>query len=288
MGRGQECPRQKSLEALGLETYVQIKIPFANRLAQAKKYMKLRADQLLLQQGLVQSREQGKRLIMAGKVYLLAAKDQKQLLHKPGQLLSKDTHFILEEPERFVSRGGYKLQTALDHFELNIQGFLALDIGASTGGFTDCLLQAGAKRVYALDVGYGQLHWKLRSDKRVINLERINFRYAASDLLPELVDLAVMDCSFISLRLILPAALKFLKPEGQILALVKPQFEVKSSQTKKGIVRSTELQDKTVQEIIDYAHHELGLKHMGTVAAGIRGPKGNQEYLVWFQKNNRD
>ena len=260
--------------------------PFSNRLAQTKNKMKVRADQLLLNQGLVQSREQGKRLIMAGKVYLIAQKHEKHLVQKPGQILPEDTHLLLEEPERFVSRGGYKLQSALEHFQLQVQGSIAMDIGASTGGFTDCLLQAGAKRVYALDVGYGQLHWKLRNDSRVVNLERVNFRYVADDLLPEVVDLAVMDCSFISLRHILPPALKFLRTEGQILALVKPQFEVESSQTKKGVVRCAKLQEKAVQELINFAQQKLDLRRLGTVAAGIKGPKGNQEYLIWLQKGS--
>lgn len=247
--------------------------------------MKFRADQLLLQLGMVQSREQGKRLIMAGKVFLLDKNDQKHLLEKPGQPLADNTRIEVDEPQRFVSRGGYKLQTALDWFQLQIKGCTALDIGASTGGFTDCLLQAGAERVYALDVGYGQLHWKLRNDPRVVNLERVNFRYAADNLLPEQVHWAVMDCSFISLRRILPASLKFLRPAGQILALVKPQFEVEASQTKKGIVRCPQIQEQVVQGLIDFAGLELGLRHWGTVAAGLKGPKGNQEYLVWLQKN---
>lgn len=245
--------------------------------------MKIRADQLLLELNLVKSREQGKRLIMAGKVYLQTPDNQKQIVQKPGQLLAEESKLLVKEVQKFVSRGGYKLQTALRYFKLQVSGWTVLDIGASTGGFTDCLLQAGASRVYALDVGYGQLDWKLRNDARVVNLERINFRYAASDLLPEAVDLAVMDCSFISLVHILAPALKFLKPRGQILALIKPQFEVEHSETKKGVVRCPKVREKVVQRLTDYAQDELGLSFLGTVASELKGPKGNQEYLIWLQ-----
>lgn len=242
-----------------------------------------RADVVLAEQGLVESREKAKRLIMAGEVFRLQG-DSKTPVAKPGQQLPRDALLRIKEPERFVSRGGYKLLTALEHFALDVNGLIALDAGASTGGFTDCLLQYGAARVYAVDVGHGQLHWKLVRDPRVVNLERINLRHATPDLLPEKVDLVVADCSFISLRLILPACLQFLKGGGQILALVKPQFELGPEHADKGVVRSEELQLQAVAQVQAFAEEELGLLVLGFVAAGIKGPKGNQEYLLHLRR----
>lgn len=242
-----------------------------------------RADVLLAEQGLAESREKAKRLIMAGQVFLVGD-GSKILVAKPGQQVSRAAAFELKESERFVSRGGYKLLTALEHFGLDVGGMVALDAGASTGGFTDCLLQFGAARVYAVDVGHGQLHWKLVSDPRVVNLERVNLRHATPDLLPEQVDLVVADCSFISLRLILPPCLQFLKDAGQVLALVKPQFELGREHAVKGVVRSEEMQLKAVADIQDFAREELGLTPLGVVAAGIKGPKGNQEYLLHLKR----
>jgi 23S rRNA (cytidine1920-2'-O)/16S rRNA (cytidine1409-2'-O)-methyltransferase len=242
-----------------------------------------RADVVLAEQGLVESREKAKRLIMAGEVFLLQG-DSKTPVAKPGQQIPRDALLRIKEPERFVSRGGYKLLTALEHFGLDVNGLIALDAGASTGGFTDCLLQFGAARIYAVDVGHGQLHWKLVRDPRVVNLERVNLRHATPDLLPEKVDLIVADCSFISLRLILPPCLQFLKEGGQILALVKPQFELSPEHAVKGVVRSEELQLKAVGQVQAFAEDELGLCALGFVAAGIKGPKGNQEYLLHLRR----
>ncbi|NLW81804.1 MAG: TlyA family RNA methyltransferase [Desulfovibrionales bacterium] len=238
-----------------------------------------RADVLLTEQGLAESREKAKRLIMAGQVWLVRGKDR-ILVAKPGQQIPRTACLELKDLERFVSRGGYKLLTALEHFGLDVTGMVALDAGASTGGFTDCLLQFGAARVYAVDVGHGQLHWKLAQDPRVVNMERVNLRHAAPDLLPEKVDLVVADCSFISLRLILPPCLQFLKSDGQLLALVKPQFELGPEHAVKGVVRSEELQLAAVAQVQEFARSELGLHPLGVVAAGIKGPKGNQEYLL--------
>jgi len=240
---------------------------------------KIRADQLLADQGLVESREQGKRLIMAGMVRMRTDSGLRPVA-KPGQALSRDVVLEVEAGERFVSRGGEKLLTALEHFLIIVQGVVALDVGASTGGFTDCLLQHGAARVYCVDVGRGQLHWKLRQDPRVVNLEGVNFRQAQPDLLPEPVDLVVVDCSFISLRLILPSCLQFLKPGGEIIALVKPQFEVGPKAVVKGVVRDPALRDEALANVIRFAEEELGLLSLGSVPAKILGPKGNQEYLV--------
>lgn len=242
-----------------------------------------RADVVLAEQGLVESCEKATRMIMAGQVFLLRD-GARTLVAKPGQQIPRDARLELKEPERFVSRGGYKLLTALEHFALDVSGMVALDAGASTGGFTDCLLQSGAARVYAVDVGHAQLHWKLIRDPRVINMERINLRHATADLLPEKVDLVVADCSFISLRLILPPCLQFLKDQGRILALVKPQFELAPEHAVKGVVRSEELQLKAVAEVQAFAAEELGLKVLGSVPAGIKGPKGNQEYLLHLRR----
>lgn len=242
-----------------------------------------RADVVLAEQGLAESREKAKRLIMAGQVSLVRG-GTRALVAKPGQLVPRAARLEVKESERFVSRGGYKLLTALEHFGLDVTGLTALDAGASTGGFTDCLLQFGAARVYAVDVGHGQLHWKLAQDPRVVNLERVNLRHATADLLPELVDLVVADCSFISLRLILPPCLQFLKDGGQILALVKPQFELGPEHAVKGVIRSEEMRLAAVVQVQDFARDELGLIPLGSVPAGIRGPKGNQEYLLHLRR----
>jgi 23S rRNA (cytidine1920-2'-O)/16S rRNA (cytidine1409-2'-O)-methyltransferase len=242
-----------------------------------------RADVVLAEQGLVESREKAKRLIMAGQVWLVQG-EAKTPVAKPGQQVSRTACLEVKESERFVSRGGYKLLTAIEHFGLDVTGMTALDAGASTGGFTDCLLQFGAARVWAVDVGHGQLHWKLVKDPRVVNLERVNLRHAEPDLLPEKVDLVVADCSFISLRLILPPCLQFLKDGGHVLALVKPQFELGPEHAVKGVVRSEELQLKAVAEIQEFAREVLGLTVLGAVPAGIKGPKGNQEYLLHLRR----
>lgn len=242
-----------------------------------------RADVVLAEQGLAESREKAKRLIMAGQVCLVQG-GARTPVAKPGQMVPRTARLEVKESERFVSRGGYKLLTALEHFGLDVTGLVALDAGASTGGFTDCLLQFGAARVYAVDVGHGQLHWKLVQDPRVVNLDGVNLRHATEDLLPEQVDLVVADCSFISLRLILPPCLRFLKDGGQILALVKPQFELGPEHAVKGVVRSEEMQLAAVAQVRDFARDELGLTPLGFVPAGIRGPKGNQEYLLHLRR----
>jgi 23S rRNA (cytidine1920-2'-O)/16S rRNA (cytidine1409-2'-O)-methyltransferase len=242
---------------------------------------KFRADQLLVQQGLSSSREQGKRLIMAGQVYMMDASGEVQNISKPGTHLSGHVRLHVKEQERFVSRGGQKLLTALDHFQIQVRGMVALDVGASTGGFTDCLLQAGALRVYAVDVGYGQLHWRLRNDSRVVVMERINVRHAGPDLIPEPVDLVVMDCSFISLTKVLPPCLHWIQPGAFICALIKPQFELPRGSTVKGVVRSPEMEEEAISRVISFAR-EIGLKCYGYVPSRVRGPKGNQEYLALF------
>lgn len=239
---------------------------------------KLRADQLLVDQGLAESRERAKRLVMAGQVYLEAG-GRRERLDKPGRMLAPDAVLSLAQVERYASRGAYKLLSALEHFSLDVAGAVALDVGASTGGFTDCLVQHGAARVYAVDVGKGQLHEKLRADGRVVSLEGVNFRLAGPGLLPERVDLCVIDVSFISLTKILPAAKQFLKPGAPVVALVKPQFELGPGSTDKGVVRDEALRLVAVQ-MVENAARELHMQPAGYVPAGVKGPKGNQEYLL--------
>jgi 23S rRNA (cytidine1920-2'-O)/16S rRNA (cytidine1409-2'-O)-methyltransferase len=244
---------------------------------------KQRADQLLAQQGLVESRGKAKRLIMTGKVHYMD-RDQKTPVVKPGQQFDPETEFVVPHDERFVSRGAYKLLTAIEEFSIDFEGKVAMDAGASTGGFTDCMLQYGAVRVYAVDVGYGQLHEKLRQDDRVINLERTNVRHAEPDLIPEPVDVIVADVSFISLTKILPACLQFLRPGGELVVLIKPQFEVGPGQTDKGVVRSKRLQQEAVDMVVGFCETELGLIVRGVVPSQILGPKGNQEYMVYMAR----
>ncbi|MBO6171273.1 MAG: TlyA family RNA methyltransferase [Desulfovibrio sp.] len=248
------------------------------------KIARQRADQLVFEQGLAASREQARRLIMAGKVALAAAVPgaPPQLVPKPGHPFPADTVFTLLEPQRYVSRGAYKLLTILEHFRLDVRGFVCLDAGASTGGFTDCLLQHGAARVYAVDVGKNQLHERLRADERVISLEGVNLRHAPQELIPEAVDCIVADVSFISLTLVLPACLRWLKPEGCAAVLIKPQFELGPGETVKGVVRDEAARQRAVDKILAFAREGLGLACRGVLPAAVKGPKGNQEYMALF------
>lgn len=244
---------------------------------------KQRADQLLAVSGAVESRERAKRLIMAGKIHYMD-RGQKIPVNKPGQQFFPDTEFVVPDDSRFVSRGAYKLLTAIEEFSIDFTDKIALDAGASTGGFTDCMLQHGAIRVYAVDVGYGQLHEKLRQDDRVINMERTNVRHAEPDLISESVDVIVADVSFISLTKILPACCQFLKDDGELVVLIKPQFEVGPGQTDKGVVRDESLRQETVDMVTGFCENELGLTIKGIVPSKILGPKGNQEYMAYMAK----
>lgn len=244
---------------------------------------KIRADQALHEQGLAESREKAKRLIMAGQV-LVERDGRREPVAKPGQQVGPDDVLVLKAGERFVGRGGYKLLTAIEEFGLDFSDKVVLDAGASTGGFTDCALQHGARKVHAVDVGSGQLHEKLRADPRVVNLENVNLRHAGPELIPEPVDAVVADVSFISLTLILPPCLRFLKPGGLLVALVKPQFELEPREVNKGVVRDEALQRKAVDKVATFAVSELGLELRGVVPSRIKGPKGNQEYLACFRK----
>ena len=240
---------------------------------------KERADQLVFMQGLAESREQAKRLIMAGRVSFVEG-ERLVPVDKPGRQFGPDCRFELAGGERFVSRGAYKLLTAIEHFSLNVEGFVCLDAGASTGGFTDCLLQHGALRVYAVDVGKHQLHERLRADSRVVSLEGVNLRHAEPGLIPEPVDMVVADVSFISLTLVLAPCMRWLKPGGLVAALIKPQFEVGPAGTDKGVVRDPALREQAVAKVITFAESELGLRLSGVVPSAVKGPKGNQEYMA--------
>ena len=243
--------------------------------------VKVRLDQLLVQRNLVESRERAQRLIMAGEVLV-----NDRMADKPGMPVAADADVRIKESLPYVSRGGLKLAAALDRFPITIERLVCADVGASTGGFTDCLLQRGASRVYAIDVGYGQLHWKLRSDPRVVVMDRTNARYVES--LPEPVGLAVIDASFISLRLILPAVLKWLQADAHIVALIKPQFEAGRDRVGKGgVVRDPGVQAAVIRSIAQAAH-ELGCSPIDLVRSPIEGPAGNAEFLMWLRPGAHD
>jgi 23S rRNA (cytidine1920-2'-O)/16S rRNA (cytidine1409-2'-O)-methyltransferase len=240
---------------------------------------KVRLDQLLVAQGLFSSREQAQRAVMAGEI-----KIGTQIAVKPSQLLAADTAIAVKPTRQYVGRGALKLEKALDHFKINIQGKVALDIGASTGGFTDCLLQRGTEKVYAVDVGHGQLDWKIRSDPRVIALEKMNARFLSRAHIPELVDLCVIDVSFISLTLILPNAFELITPGGVVLALIKPQFELERADVGRGgIVRDPELHQKAQDKIVQFVTR-LGHTVTGIVPSAITGADGNQEFFACMRK----
>ena len=243
------------------------------------KAPKQRLDSLLVERGLAESRTQAQALILAGQV---VAGDQRA--DKPGSLVPSDVLVRIKEKLRYVSRGGLKLERALAEFRIAVEGTVCADIGASTGGFTDCLLQAGARKVYAIDVGHGQLHSKLLSDSRVLHLEGINARYLSEVEVPELVDLATIDVSFISLTQVLPAVLPRLRPGGTLIALVKPQFEVgRANVAKGGVVKNPEAREGAIQKIASFLS-EQGLEMIGRVDSPIAGPAGNVEALLAASK----
>lgn len=249
---------------------------------------KKRADQLIYEQGLSESREQARRLIMAGQVLVMPPEGSKALpvrVDKPGHMFSAATVFSLIGQEQYVSRGAYKLLTILESASLDVTDYVCLDAGASTGGFTDCLLQRGAQKVYAVDVGRNQLHERLRADPRVINLEGVNLRTAEPSLIPEPVDIVVADVSFISLTLVLEPCMAWLKPGGWVAALIKPQFELGPGQTVKGVVRSEQARQQAIDKVVTYAREVLHLDCLSVVPAAIKGPKGNQEYLALMRRH---
>ena len=242
-----------------------------------------RADALVFDQGLAESREKAKSLIMAGRVAIADENGEKiGKPDKPGQFFPDSTRFVILPGKEYASRGAHKLLTILDASALDIKDFICVDAGASAGGFTDCLLQRGASRVCAIDVGRNLLHEKLRSDPRVISLEGVNLRYADASLVPEKTDLISADLSFISLTLVLPSLRRWLKPGGKMAVLIKPQFELSPREVPKGVVRKEEDRKKATDKIISFCERELGLKLEKMLPAKIKGPKGNQEYIALF------
>lgn len=236
---------------------------------------KQRLDVLMRERGLTRSRERAQRLILAGEVLV-----DGQVALKAGHRVDREAEITIRERPPYVSRGGKKLAAALEAFSLDVENSVAVDVGASTGGFTDCLLQHGARRVYAVDVGYGQLAWKLRQDERVIVIDRTNARYL--ERLPEPVDVATIDVSFISLRLILPRVQDWLKAGGNVVALVKPQFEAGRDQVGKGgIVRDVAVHREVLCRILGYAQAE-GWSPRGLIRSPITGQEGNVEFLLWL------
>lgn len=241
---------------------------------------KKRIDVLLVENGLASTREQAQRLIMAGIV-----RADGQIVDKPGKELSQETMLLVEGQDMpYVSRGGLKLEKAIREFNIPVAGKVALDVGASTGGFTDCLLQHGASRVYAVDVGYGQLDWRLRNDERVVNIEKTNIRNLDENVVLEKVDVAVIDVSFISLTKVLPRVMELLKPGGMIVALIKPQFEVGKGQVGKGgVVREKEKHDRVLADIEAFVVGR-GLMIIGVTESPVLGAKGNKEFLMALQR----
>jgi len=245
---------------------------------------RLRLDQALVDRGLCPSREQARRAILAGQVRI-----DGQVARKPSDLLQPAAQLTLEAPERYVSRGGAKLEHGLRHFQIEVTGLIAIDLGASTGGFTDCLLQHGAARVYAVDVGRGQLAWKLRQDDRVVVMEKINARFLTrSSFPPEFAGagLIVADCSFISLQKIIPPAVALLAKCGRIVALVKPQFEAGKAEAGrgKGVIRDPAIHARVLNELKKFASETAGLRWAGETASPLLGPAGNKEFLVLLEK----
>ena len=245
---------------------------------------KIRLDQLIFDKGYAESREKAKALIMSGCVFL-----DGQRADKPGLSVSPDSEPEVRKKELdFVSRGGYKLDKAIRVFGIDPAGKLCIDCGASTGGFTDVLLQHGAEKVYAVDVGYGQLAWTLRNDPRVVNLERTNLRYVTREQIPDPLDLAVCDVSFISIRLVMPAVALLLKPDAEIMCLIKPQFEAgRELVGKKGVVRDAAVHEQVIRTVMEFMP-SIGFSVQGLDYSPITGPEGNIEFLLYMRKSNKD
>ena len=241
---------------------------------------KERIDKLLVDRNLVQSRERAKALILAGKVFVAGHKTE-----KAGTLVDSDAPIVLKEKDfPYVSRGGVKLESALDSFQLDVKNRIALDVGASTGGFTHCLLLRGAQKVYAVDVGYGQLDWTLRNDPRVVCMEKTNIRRLTKDRIGDPISLAVTDTSFISLKKVLIPLLGLIEKDGEVVALIKPQFEVSPGEVGKGgVVRDPHLHTKVVEDIVSFAN-SLGVEIRGTIESPLKGPKGNREFFIYLKK----
>ncbi len=246
----------------------------------------IRLDQALVERGLCESREKAKRAILAGQVRINA-----QPARKASDRIKPDDALTLDAPEKYVSRGGHKLEHALEHFKIEVAETIAVDLGASTGGFTDCLLQRGAAKVYAVDVGQGQLAWKLRRDKRVVVMEKTNARHLKPGQMPESFSpagLAVIDCSFISLKKILPTAIALLKADGKIVALVKPQFEAGKTEVDKGrgVISDPAIHERVLKELAEFVSAQNDLSWSGVTESPLLGPAGNKEFLVLIEKTS--
>jgi len=243
---------------------------------------KKRLDALIFELGLTESREKARALIMAGSVYV-----DHQKSDKPGAMIREGAVVeVRGEPLPYVSRGGLKLEKAMEEFPVSLQDKVCMDIGASTGGFTDCMLQNGAEKVYAVDVGYGQLAWKLRTDPRVVNLERTNIRYLKAEQVPECLDFFSVDVSFISLTLVLPVAAVFLREGGEGVCLIKPQFEAGREHVgKNGVVRDRAIHAEVIRKVCAFAP-SCGLSPQGLSFSPVKGPKGNIEYLLFVKKQD--
>lgn len=248
----------------------------------AEKAEKKRLDVLVYEAGYVQSREKAKAVIMAGLVYV-----DNQKADKPGTVYPVTAKLeVRGGTPKYVSRGGFKLEKAMQSFPIDLKGKITMDIGASTGGFTDCMLQNGAVRVYSVDVGYGQLDWKLRNDSRVVNLERTNVRYITQEQVPDKIDFFSVDVSFISLRLVLPAARKLMAKNAQAVCLIKPQFEAgRENVGKKGVVRDPQVHKQVVEDITSFCL-ENGFDVLGLDYSPIKGPEGNIEYLIYLNRTD--
>jgi len=245
------------------------------------KAKKARIDQTLVERGFFASRERAQRAIMAGEIRV-----GDRVFAKAAELIEIDAPISIVQPPQFASRGALKLGGALDFFGVEVKGKTALDIGSSTGGFTDCLLQRGAAKLFAVDVGHGQLAWKLRNDPRVTVMEKVNARFLSRDDIPEVADLCVIDVSFISLTLILPRAFELIAPEGMILALIKPQFELQRKDVGRGgIVRELALHEKAQQKIVKFVE-EANYHVVGLVPSTITGTDGNQEFFICIRKRS--
>ncbi|MCI7511910.1 MAG: TlyA family RNA methyltransferase [Firmicutes bacterium] len=241
---------------------------------------KIRLDQLVFDLGLAESRERAKTTVMSGLVFVNG-----QRADKPGMQVSPDVNVEVKGTALpYVSRGGLKLEKALKVFPIDVTGKVCIDCGASTGGFTDVLLKNGAAKVYSVDVGYGQLAWSLRNDERVVNMERTNIRYISSEQIPEPLDICVMDLSFISVKLVLPAVCALLKDDAQLVCLIKPQFEAGREEVgKKGVVRDKAVHLSVIESVLSFAP-TVGMTVMGLDFSPIKGPEGNREYLCYMKK----
>jgi 23S rRNA (cytidine1920-2'-O)/16S rRNA (cytidine1409-2'-O)-methyltransferase len=243
------------------------------------KNRKLRLDHALVEQGFFPSRQQAQRAVMAGDVRI-----GDQVIRKSSFMVETGAAISIAPPPPYVGRGGIKLEGALEHFKISPQGLVALDIGASTGGFTDCLLQRGAAKVYAIDVGHGQLAWKIRTNPRVLIREKLNARYLTREDVPEKIDLCVVDVSFISLTLILAKAFELIIPNGVILALIKPQFELQAEDVARGgVVRDSILHEKAQNKICDFVRN-AGHSIVGLVPSNLTGSDGNQEFFICVRR----